>query len=263
MALMNCPECSKEMSDTIKKCPHCGFVIKKKKGKKEKKEVSSKFDLKSKLSFLYEKTIKNKWFWIIGSGIVFVIILLLMYLSSIQVTKARKMMEYLESEDYKCKEASYFGSYYYWGEGYVCVLEEATYTKKFIIGYSSDVFDRIGDYDVETAFIYSDDDYYFRLLDDVTVVQLGYYNLRTNSLYKRYDQYPNMDYVIDGRRVEYRECSATFDDPDGLIYDYEGVLECNAMNEHYEKYAKKVKDAVEEMEDLYDEVNQEIEREEW
>ena len=29
MALINCPECDKEISDTIKKCPHCGFKIKK------------------------------------------------------------------------------------------------------------------------------------------------------------------------------------------------------------------------------------------
>lgn len=28
MALINCKECGKEMSDTVKKCPHCGFVNK-------------------------------------------------------------------------------------------------------------------------------------------------------------------------------------------------------------------------------------------
>lgn len=263
MALMNCPECNKEMSDTIKKCPHCGFVIKKKKVKKEKKDNKEKLNFKGKLTFLYEKTIKNKWFWIIGGVVVLGIVLLLMFLSSIQVTKARKMMEYLEDEDYKCKETNYFGGYYWWSEGYVCILEEDGYTKKFLIGYSGDAFDRIDDYYVETALIYSDDDYYFRLLDDVTVVQLGYYNLRTNSLYKRYEEYPDMDYTIDGRRIEYDECDVYFDDPDSIYYDYEGVLECNAMNEHYENYAKKVKDAIEEMEDLYDEVNQEINREEW
>lgn len=28
MALINCPECNKEISDTVKKCPHCGIKIK-------------------------------------------------------------------------------------------------------------------------------------------------------------------------------------------------------------------------------------------
>lgn len=27
MALISCPECKKEVSDTVKKCPHCGFVM--------------------------------------------------------------------------------------------------------------------------------------------------------------------------------------------------------------------------------------------
>lgn len=28
MALINCPECGKEISDSVKKCPHCGKKIK-------------------------------------------------------------------------------------------------------------------------------------------------------------------------------------------------------------------------------------------
>ena len=28
MALINCPECKKEISDTARKCPHCGYVVK-------------------------------------------------------------------------------------------------------------------------------------------------------------------------------------------------------------------------------------------
>ena len=31
MALMNCPECGKEISDTVAVCPNCGFALKKKK----------------------------------------------------------------------------------------------------------------------------------------------------------------------------------------------------------------------------------------
>ena len=36
MALMNCPECGKEISDTVKKCPNCGFKIVKNVDKKKK-----------------------------------------------------------------------------------------------------------------------------------------------------------------------------------------------------------------------------------
>ncbi|MCH5266616.1 MAG: hypothetical protein J1F02_12000 [Lachnospiraceae bacterium] len=38
MALINCPECNKEISDTVKVCPGCGYKFKKSKQKKEKKE---------------------------------------------------------------------------------------------------------------------------------------------------------------------------------------------------------------------------------
>lgn len=39
MAIINCPECSKEISDTVKTCPNCGFSIKKQKNKKSKKKA--------------------------------------------------------------------------------------------------------------------------------------------------------------------------------------------------------------------------------
>ena len=31
MALINCPECGKEISDQVKNCPNCGYPLKKKK----------------------------------------------------------------------------------------------------------------------------------------------------------------------------------------------------------------------------------------
>lgn len=36
MALINCPECKKEISDTIEQCPHCGYKIKRKKSVNKK-----------------------------------------------------------------------------------------------------------------------------------------------------------------------------------------------------------------------------------
>ncbi len=39
MALINCPECGKQISDQAKTCPNCGFKIKRKMTKEEKKKV--------------------------------------------------------------------------------------------------------------------------------------------------------------------------------------------------------------------------------
>ena len=39
MALIKCKECGKEISDSAKRCPHCGFVYKKEKAKKEKSKA--------------------------------------------------------------------------------------------------------------------------------------------------------------------------------------------------------------------------------
>ena len=35
MALIQCPECGKDVSDSIKNCPHCGFKLKKSNGEKK------------------------------------------------------------------------------------------------------------------------------------------------------------------------------------------------------------------------------------
>lgn len=39
MALIKCPECGKEISDTAKSCPNCGYSLKVKKGKVTKKHA--------------------------------------------------------------------------------------------------------------------------------------------------------------------------------------------------------------------------------
>ena len=50
MALVNCPECGKEVSDTAKVCVHCGFKIPKIKTEKEK---ANKKDMIISLSILF------------------------------------------------------------------------------------------------------------------------------------------------------------------------------------------------------------------
>ena len=42
MALINCPECGKEISDQAKTCPNCGIRIKRKKTEEEKKKTLKK-----------------------------------------------------------------------------------------------------------------------------------------------------------------------------------------------------------------------------
>ena len=45
MALVICPECNKEISDSVKKCPHCGYKLKKE--KKENVGILSKNGMKT------------------------------------------------------------------------------------------------------------------------------------------------------------------------------------------------------------------------
>lgn len=52
MALMNCPECGKEMSDTISSCPHCGFKLSKNKKSKNEKKNNKKFILAGIISIV-------------------------------------------------------------------------------------------------------------------------------------------------------------------------------------------------------------------
>lgn len=51
MALVNCPECSKEISDTAGKCPHCGYTLPKQ--KRAKNSADSNKQSKSRMRNLY------------------------------------------------------------------------------------------------------------------------------------------------------------------------------------------------------------------
>ena len=43
MALISCPECNREISDTVRKCPNCGYKIKNHRSPKNK--IIEKYDL--------------------------------------------------------------------------------------------------------------------------------------------------------------------------------------------------------------------------
>ena len=72
MALIKCPECGKEVSDTANSCPNCGFNIKKHiEDEKKKQELEKKIQAKNEKSQMSSKT-KNI---IIGISIVLVAII--------------------------------------------------------------------------------------------------------------------------------------------------------------------------------------------
>lgn len=45
MALMNCPECNREISDTVEQCPHCGYQLKKGYAEEDSKTTGRKFEV--------------------------------------------------------------------------------------------------------------------------------------------------------------------------------------------------------------------------
>lgn len=58
MALIKCPECKKEISDTSKKCPKCGYEIEKENNKKKQQELIN--ESKNKVNDFIELLKKNK-----------------------------------------------------------------------------------------------------------------------------------------------------------------------------------------------------------
>ncbi|MBE6783168.1 MAG: zinc ribbon domain-containing protein [Ruminococcaceae bacterium] len=60
MAIINCPECGKEISDTIESCIHCGFVLKKE-DKKTTDEAPEKSDVPEPTKpYYYEEDGKSR-----------------------------------------------------------------------------------------------------------------------------------------------------------------------------------------------------------
>ena len=90
MALIKCPECSKEISDTVKKCPNCGYKL------KLRREDKSQF-----------KTLKNFNWWkiLLITFIVVVVasggITFYFYMNS----PVRKAQDYLKEGDIKQAQA--------------------------------------------------------------------------------------------------------------------------------------------------------------
>lgn len=89
MALIKCLECKKEISDTLKKCPHCGYKVKK----------------DTDIKLILNKITSNKKLLLIISGVILVIIIAICINSFTGVkehTDSKKLKEYLESTGYSC-----------------------------------------------------------------------------------------------------------------------------------------------------------------
>lgn len=72
MALINCPECKNEISDTSKNCPKCGYKIEKEHNKKKQQELINKG--KNKLNEFINLLKKNKKKIIIALIVIIIII---------------------------------------------------------------------------------------------------------------------------------------------------------------------------------------------
>lgn len=120
MALITCPECDKEISDTVKDCPHCGYRLKKMKQKKERKPIP-------------------KWIIAVGISVIslFVIVGILIYAVQLsdeeqkQVdlinTKIAKRISYDISTDSLSKLSGYMKEY----DSVSAEYDELTWKQKF------------------------------------------------------------------------------------------------------------------------------------
>jgi len=95
MALIKCPECSKEISDKVKNCPHCGYPLKEMDEDAQKVEVSS-INLKSKNPKKTKKVI-------VGIIILLVLVVGIVYVINYQQAKAEEQAA-LELEEKQRQE---------------------------------------------------------------------------------------------------------------------------------------------------------------
>ncbi len=151
MSLVNCPECQKEISDTVKKCPQCGYTLK---------------SNNKKIEFNYKNIIENfktkKSYKIAGTIILILILLLttIVFISNKESRIAKNVVEYLEDEGYNCNKEKNNNR----DNIYICEKTDDDKTHTYTLSWkSSDLFYRL----VEDAFNieYHFEDRYERYFD--------------------------------------------------------------------------------------------------
>lgn len=97
MALINCPECKKEISDSAKSCPSCGYELKQSELRKEEKKVIVKSELAHKKKSILGGVV------IIGIIIISAVVIYFLESSdgiadsvSVQNDKAQKIASYIQ-----------------------------------------------------------------------------------------------------------------------------------------------------------------------
>lgn len=142
MSLIKCPECNKEMSDTLKSCPHCGFNIK---VKKEKVLKEKKFKGIIANVFNWVKNNKKKTGIIVGIFLLVLIVshLIIYYFSLETKRMAEHGVSLLENKGFECERQNDYDlremTDYYSGEVYVCKLEKNGHKEEVAIYYSPNV----------------------------------------------------------------------------------------------------------------------------
>ena len=95
MAIINCPECGKEISDRSETCIYCGYPFKETKSEEAPKdETSEKVSIRNNLENLGRKIGKRRLFVIFGAMLVMVTVILISVIS-------RKVLNEKEKYVYK------------------------------------------------------------------------------------------------------------------------------------------------------------------
>lgn len=163
MVLIKCPECKKRISDTVNKCPQCGFDL----------SNVSKNDLKVKEFKLEKKTI-IKIVIIVGILLVVLFGYKMLFPANGRVNKA---VRYLESEGYECEKEMAVTLFNTDGK-YICVDEDSKDNKReFIITWEGGVPELVtnimhhpelifnNSFEVDFYFYNDEDDYVYIYLE--------------------------------------------------------------------------------------------------
>lgn len=82
MAIINCPECGKEISDKSETCIYCGYPLKETKSEEAPKDATSeKVSIRNNLENLGRKIGKRRLFVIFGAMLVMVTVILISVIS--------------------------------------------------------------------------------------------------------------------------------------------------------------------------------------
>ena len=240
MALIKCPECKKEISDTNKKCPHCGFKIK---NNINFKEMISKIKFKDILDKLKNN---KKMLYSIIVVLLFIVFILFLVIGGKDSRNAKKVISYLENNGYVCSKGSYNVGRLdenIMEDSTSCVYREEKDEHQYIIR-SKEKFE------VQYVFksnIYTNTEYSFKLAPYI-ILDLDFINLFKDGS-KRAKYISTGSNFVDGKAMLDSVC-------DKYDYNYEKNYEkCGDLRD----FLKDVNNAIDNFKQLYNELEIEME----